>query len=995
MADLPDHTHYRQQFVRCGKEGCKRCAAGPGHGPYWYAVWRDGGRVRSRYIGKNLPDGAEGSVLEAAPLIEAKRAAAPGWPKRVASGSEPDSLAIAAPGPPRLRIWILGRFSVESAGVMVPESAWRRQAATVVLKLLLLADFRRLPREHISAQIWPEADADTARSQMASAVHVLRRALEPGLATGTASRYLVQEGASLVLKLGDNDWVDYLAFERLLAEAGSATDPLTLLEQAAALYGGDLMPEERNPWCVAAREGMRLRRHGMLLALAEAQAAHRQFDAAASTLTQLLAANPSLEEAARRLMGLLGRQGRRSEALKLYERLRAALVEDMDAEPAADTVALAEALRAGTAPRRQHNRVPESAAMASTRPAMPALVGRMAEMNQLRAAMLAARDGEGQFFLLTGDAGVGKSRIADEAATVAVVLGFAVLWGRAAESEQELPYAPIAEAMRTYIHSRPPAALRRDLAGAEAVRTILPEVAAILPNLAEPPALEHPGAERLRLWMAVRTLLAAATERQPLLLILEDLHWADKESLGLLTFLMRRGGESRLVVLGTTQGDVLPEGHALFLLMSEGRHEETLTVVPVGGLSPEEGVELAERQLGATLSAGQAAALHNQCAGNPLCIKEMLALLHEPDRRIRDDLLAAVVAGTAEVPTTILLTLRRRLERRSADCRALLRIGAAIGERFSLDLLAQVAELTQDAFDRAVAEAVDRGLLREDMTGLTGDYMLSHSLLRRVLYEELALNPRRRLHARIGAALAETVSADSAPNVAAIAHHFGLSNDLQAAVAWFERAGDRAAELYAWTDAQAHYTRAHDLSERPAAHPDLDPTGARLVISRLSEKLGNLLLLEGEYAAAQVHFARARVLIRDSAPRAELWRKEGVTWEKQGDVARALASLAAAEHDGVSTTEGDAGNGGKPMNNRRKLPAEIQAELELSRGDVYWNQEAFEAAAEAAERALPVLNGQPEGSALARAYYLLGHVAELRRDLEKGRGLLRAQPGYS
>ena len=859
------HSHYRQQYVRCGKPGCQHCGSGSGHGPYWYAVWRDGGRVHSRYVGKDLPAGIAAEALDAPSPVES---ATPIVPLRaVRAGTATGRAPAAVAFPPGLRIWILGRFSVESAGVVVPESAWRRQAATVVLKMLLLAGFHRLPRDRISGHLWPDADATTAQSQLASAVHVLRRALEPGLVAGTASRYLWQEGANLVLHLGQEDWVDYLALEGLLVAASAAADPLVLLKQAAALYGGDLMPEEQGSWCVAAREGLRLRWHGMLLALAEAQAAHRLFDAAASTLIQLLTADPCHEEAARRLMGLLDRQGRRSEALRLYERLRAALQEGLDVEPATETVALAEALRAGTAPRQRQTRPTEPAAAESARQTTPALVGRVRELDQLRAAMLAARDGRGQIVLLTGTAGIGKSRIAGESATIATILGFTVLSGRAAESEQGLPYAPIAEVLHSYIHTCPRGALSRDLAGAEAVRTIVPEVAAIVPNLTELPPPEDPGAERQRLWMAVRTLLAAVTARRPLLAILEDLHVADKESLELLAFLVHRSRELRLVLLATMQGDVLPEGHPLFLLVREGQHEGTLTLVPVAGLSTEESVEMARQQLGAVISAAQAAALHDQCGGNPLFINELLALLREPVRQGGDTLLDAVVAGTAALPSTILLTLRHRLEQRSPDCRTLLRIGAVIGERFPLDLLARVTGLEPEAFDRALDEAVERGLLRADTTGIPGHYALAHSLLRRVLYEELAPAQQRHLHAQIGAALAEAASQGGPPNVAAIAHHYALSDDHRAAVRWLERAGDHAAGVHALAAAQAHYGKAHHLLAQAAALPTAD--GEPAVLAHLSEKLGNLLLLEGEYAAAQVYFARARMLVHDGEPRVE------------------------------------------------------------------------------------------------------------------------------
>ena len=169
----------------------------------------------------------------------------------------------------------------------------------------------------------------------------------------------------------------------------------------------------------------------------------------------------------------------------------------------------------------------------------------------------------------------------------------------------------------------------------------------------------------------------------------------------------------------------------------------------------------------------------------------------------------------------------------------------------------------------ALDEAMERGLLQADTTGIPGHYALAHSLLRRVLYEELAPAQQRHLHAQIGAGLAEAASQGGPPNVAAIAHHYALSDDHRAAVRWLERAGDHAAGVHALAAAQAHYGKAHHLLAQGAALPTAAADGEPAVLAHLSEKLGNLLLLEGEYAAAQVYFARARMLVHDGEPRVE------------------------------------------------------------------------------------------------------------------------------
>ncbi|HWE62441.1 MAG TPA: tetratricopeptide repeat protein, partial [Chloroflexota bacterium] len=858
-----------------------------------------------------------------------------------------------------LRIWTLGQFRVECDGVAVSPGAWRRQAATVVLKLLLLADFRRLPREHIAAHIWPDLEPTPARDRLAGAIHALRHALEPGLASGAHSRYLVQEGANLVLRLGPDDWVDYLAFEELLASADQADDPLPHLDAAAALYGGDLFPEEDDVWCTAARQALRLRWHSTLLALAEARAAQRQVDAAAAVLSRLLADDPAHEEAARRLMSLLGRQGRRAEALRLYHGLERALEDELAVEPAPETQALATALQLGAPPRRRATRLsaaPTPDAAPPRRDAQP-LVGRVAELAQLRSALLAAREGQGRVVLIRGAAGIGKTRLLEEIATIAEMSGFIVIVGRAAEGEQELPYAPIVEALRTYIRTRPPAALRRLLAGAEALVGLLPELAGGDLGLAAPAPLENEGAERLRLWMAVRTLLAAITAGRPLLLAIEDLHWIDEASLGLLSFLMRRSHDLRLLLAATTR-DVAEGEDPVQSLVREGRRAGIMEIVEVAGLSPAEVGALAGHALGGQLTGAQITTLHAQCAGNPLFILELLTLVRGDavaDSAEHD--LAAVLTGDTPLPLTIRQVLGQRLDHVSPVCRVLLQTGAVIGDRFDRDLLASMLEQDVAIFEAALDEALAAGLLRESASSEGVEYELAHALLRQALYMELPPTQRPRLHARIATALAERASDHRGTAAELIASHFARSHDHLAAAQWLERAGDHAAALHARTEALAHYSMARERLERRVGRGQNDAS-RRAARARLSGKLGNLCLLDGEYARAQEHFACARSLADDASQRAALWHKEGLTWEKRGEFSRALAAFDAAEREGGS-----------------------QAELELSRGASYRSRGEHEAAAAAALRALGALQHQPEGLPMAHAAYLIGQLAAMRGDL--------------
>ena len=1001
-------AHYRQQYVRCGKQSCSRCTDGQGHGPYWYAVWREKDRVRTRYIGKTLPPEAPGTAVEEGVPASAATAKAPGDGTSAAcgeagtldslEGSAMASLARARAATPTrrpapqgsqdrqpLRIWTLGRFHVERGGTPVPPTAWRRQSAVVLLKLLLLADGHRLPREHISAYLWPDADAVAGRENLSGALHSLRRALEPDLASGPRSRYLRQEGPSLVLHLDEHDWVDYSAFEALLAESGMARDPLPQLEAAAALYGGDLLPDEQDVWCAAAREALRLRWHGVLLALAEAQATRRQFDRALATLARLLGVDRTNEEAARRLMGMLARQGRRGEAMQIFNRLATALEEDLDAAPAPETESLFQALQAGTAPRRRTTAAARSAmptgADEVARPRSP-LIGRDPELARIRAGLEVAREGHHGVLLLAGDAGIGKTYLADEAAAMATILGYVVLVGYTGEGEVDLPYAAVAEALRCYTRTRPLAALRRELVGAEALVELLPELGQPPLSLVSPPPPDHEGAARLRLWNAALALLATATAQRPILLLLEDMHWADSASLGLITFLIRRGKGLRWLLLGTLRPEHETVEHPLQRLIREGRRAGTLELLELNGLSRDDVGEIARTAVGVPLSEAEVAVLHEQCAGNPLFVREVLNLRGSRDGASTDRRTAGVaIGGTLAMPHTIRQAFLQRIYRQSGECKALLQAAATIGKRFHTDLLAQILGQDPGAFERALDEAVESGLLREEP--IDGALSLPHPLLQRTLYEEIAPSVRSMLHGRIATMLIERSAGHAEPYPMLLAYHFGGAREPISAARWLERAGDLAGEAHGQSEVMAQYEQA--LAAVDGCRSELlggPEWGAWR--SRLHEKLGDRLILSRGFDAAGEHYRQAlgcipidtsagedrgtsRAATGEYIRRAELRRKEAVALDRAGNHDDALAAFAAAEAAGTER-----------YGDESTLPAAVMAEIAVGRGRAYRGAGRGAEAEAAIRRALALLDGLAVCATLSRALSLRGQLAHER-----------------
>ena len=498
----------------------------------------------------------------------------------------------------------------------------------------------------------------------------------------------------------------------------------------------------------------------------------------------------------------------------------------------------------------------------------PTLVGRTRELDVLAALVASSAGGRCEAVLVAGEAGVGKTRLLEEARDLHPQAR--TLWGACLEQQRSLPYAPLADALRGAPEAIADPVLRR-----------------LLPELDEAQAPETDSdQQRHRIAQTLASFLARAAEERPLLLALEDLHWADGATIDVLGVLVRRLAGHPVLLLASYRSDELqdrPDLGAAAADLTRRRLARELHLAPL---------ELAqvEEMLHATLGArGQisrdlAEAVHARTDGNPLHVEELLRTLLEVhgedgvwDRR-------AIVA--LEVPVTIQETILRRVARLDTPARALLRVGAVLGQRFELEPARRVAGLAEvEALD-ALRALVHQQLVAEDSD--SGELRFRHALTRDTVYGQLLVAERRRLHREVAAVLEELRGASAAAEL--VVHHEAAGDHPRARELALQ-AGRRAASLGALADARAQYETALRLGRDPEVLRLLG-----LVSYAAGELPASIAELEASAAEAQAagdHRAQARALL-------DLATSRLMNGDRAGSLEVRKAALALLEPDGDS-----------------------------------------------------------------------------------------------
>lgn len=441
----------------------------------------------------------------------------------------------------------------------------------------------------------------------------------------------------------------------------------------------------------------------------------------------------------------------------------------------------------------------------------PTLIGRTAELARLDVALAQARSGSSALFFVSGDAGIGKSRLIEEFARRARTADAIVFSGACLDlAEGAAPYAPFVAALRP---------LADELTGDELAHVLgeaQRELGALLPALCGPPPDRRDGAERGRLYELALGLFRRMAALHPAVLILEDLHWTDPASADLLAMLGGNLRRSGLVIIGTYRSDEVPRDHPLHGTVLELERSGRAECIELTGLSCDEVTAQITGILGTEPATRQTRSLFDRSEGNPFFVEELLA------------------AGPTSTELTASLrdVLLTRVERLGPATGQVLRAVAIIGRGGDEDLIATVTGLAPDELEVALREAVAHRLLV-----VTGDgYNVRHALLREALTTDLLPGRRNRLHLAVAEALASrNVPAESA-------RHWYAAGDRPRALAAFVAAAAAAQATNAWAVSLAHYERALRL------WPDVADAGARCGLdhSELTQRAAEVAMAEGE-----------------------------------------------------------------------------------------------------------------------------------------------------
>ncbi len=516
----------------------------------------------------------------------------------------------------------------------------------------------------------------------------------------------------------------------------------------------------------------------------------------------------------------------------------------------------------------------------------PVLVGRAREMQILEQTLRAVRDGSGRCVLLAGEAGIGKSRLAAEISERAASAQFTLWQGYCSEQDSSFPYAPWIDALRAFLAQYNAAAVN-DLLGPytpELVK-LLPELSLLLPSIQPTPSLDLE-AEKHRLFESIIRFAASLTASHPLLIVLEDLHWSDEQSIELLQFFVRRIPKIPILLIGTYRSEDLSSRLAQALVALS--REQVVEEIQLAPLARAEVGQMAQAilMMEHPIRSDWLDLLAPLTEGNPFFIEEMTRSLPQVAGVLQE------ASDQWQIPPSIQHTVLRRAEGLPEKTRQVLSLASVIGERFDFTLLQEIAAEDEPSLLRTLKELIGAQLIVE----LPADqFAFRHILAREAVYAALTRRERKAMHRTIAETMEVLSGSRTDVPAAALAYHFYQAGEWQKALEYAQRAGVKAQALYAPREALVHFSHVLDAARQlgiPAPRPSL----------RSRAQVYEVL---GEFDRAGADFEAALAAARRSENRTDEWQSLidlGLLWqsrdlERAGEYYQRALELANTEDD--------------------------------------------------------------------------------------------------
>jgi len=735
---------------------------------------------------------------------------------------------------------ILGPLEVHDGTQMLPLGGAKQRA---LLALLLLHANEVVSAERLLDDLWGESQPASGAKALHVYVSQLRKVLGDARVLTRAPGYALQL---------DPEELDLTRFQRLREQAATAqpNDAATILRDALSLWRGaplaDVAYESFAQSEIARLEELRTAALEQRIEVDLTLGRHAELIGELEALTR---EHPHRERLQAQLLVALYRSGRQAEALTAYQDARRRLVEELGIEPGKSLRELHQAIL------RQDPALDVPSAQPTAERTGNLFVGREAELTELLGGLEDAFAGRGRLFLLVGEPGIGKSRLAEELIAQARDRGARILVGRCWEAGGAPAYWPWVQALRAYARETDPAALRSQLGAAAAdIAHIVPELREYLPDLPEPTSLDSES-ERFRLFDATAEFLRSACASAPIVLVLDDLHAADEPSLRLLQFLARELRSTRLLVLGAFRDvDPIP-GAPLNATLAEVNREPVTRFLTLAGLSPDDVEEYLEQAAAEIASPELVAALHEETEGNPLFVAETVRLLAVEG--------APKAPGTPlAIPRSVRGVIARRLAHLSDECNRVLVLASVLGREFALAALARVSNVSEDELLETLDEAMAARVI-SDAPGAGDRLCFAHVLIRDTLYDGLTTARRIQLHRQVVRALEALFGEAPGPHLAELAYHSIAGSDPDLALRYARLAGDHALALLAYEEAARQYETALEALDLVA--PSDDHTRCELLLS-----LGEAEIRGGNMSIAKTAFLDAARIARRLGLRRQL-----------------------------------------------------------------------------------------------------------------------------